>query len=631
MVSIDDISYAFKNYFSNFINSISLDEKLLAPAPKEEWIRRLQDCARFQASVRQEDQHVIHSLNTLLTEQSDTLTAAHYDTILKYCRKLYYANSNEPPILLDLAQKLIPHYERLDDTENLLFLYCCAGYASSQLSRIDSGNVRKLSSYYYKKVISYRDEIDTFQNPVSRDYIFIAYNNLIRIGPRAGWLTLEESYSLCQELYSIRCQKKFRQFDKSNPRIPSLCKKAIDGFLNNDCLADLEGFSFTENMHQFCITLSKKRFEEDRTKAKSFYHCPASTVFQYYKILAEEGSISWEEACEILDDYYFKKEKLLSEEIDFDHLTFYVDFAMLLISFLNKTALPASKKKAKIVQYRLLLKNFLSNCQTVLERYTLCEGLYFATFHPLILETFENPVEKTNFIIDSVVSSHLPTMTHSVMVSYLAEAILKHVFLYCPEILITPKSHMTLDELLTKQPQVTDYAVQAALLHDIGKNGIVPVIMTQHRNLTDYEYSLLKMHPQKGADYLSDRDFIVYRDIALGHHKSYDGKRGYPVDFDNVHSPYRPIIDLIHICDCIDAATDYLSRNYNRVKSFATVMEELEAEKGTEYNPVLVDLILEHDDLYRELRFLVEQKREDIYYDVYLTFANKHVANMEHL
>lgn len=113
MVSIDDISYAFKNYFSNFINSISLDEKLLAPAPKEEWIRRLQDCARFQASVRQEDQHVIHSLNTLLTEQSDTLTAAHYDTILKYCRKLYYANSNEPPILLDLAQKLIPHYERL--------------------------------------------------------------------------------------------------------------------------------------------------------------------------------------------------------------------------------------------------------------------------------------------------------------------------------------------------------------------------------------------------------------------------------------------------------------------------------------------------------------------------------------
>lgn len=80
MVSIDDISYAFKNYFSNFINSISLDEKLLAPAPKEEWIRRLQDCARFQASVRQEDQHVIHSLNTLLTEQSDTLTAAHYDT-----------------------------------------------------------------------------------------------------------------------------------------------------------------------------------------------------------------------------------------------------------------------------------------------------------------------------------------------------------------------------------------------------------------------------------------------------------------------------------------------------------------------------------------------------------------------
>ena len=43
MVSIDDISYAFEVYFSNFINSISLDEKLLVPAPKDKWLGRLQD------------------------------------------------------------------------------------------------------------------------------------------------------------------------------------------------------------------------------------------------------------------------------------------------------------------------------------------------------------------------------------------------------------------------------------------------------------------------------------------------------------------------------------------------------------------------------------------------------------
>lgn len=428
MVSIDDISYAFEVYFSNFINSISLDEKLLVPAPKDKWLGRLQDCARFQASIYQENQRMIDILNTLLTEQPDTLTDAHYDTILKYCRKLYYANSTEPPLLLSLARKLIPHYEKSDDTESLLFLYTCAGYAASQLSHIDSGEIRKLCAYYYKKVISYRDEIDRFQNPVSRDYIFIAYNNLIRLGPRIGSLTLEESYSLWQELYSIRCWKKFRQFDESNPRIPNLYQKAIDGFATNDCLSELEGFTFPGEIHELCVKITKERYQEIGAQYASFYRYPASTVFQYYKFLADEGSISREEAWEILDDYYFKKERLLSEENDFDHVTFYVDFVILLISLLNKTSLPAEKKKSKMIQYRLFLKKFLDGCQTFVDCYSLCDGLYFSTFHPLVLETFDSPVEKTNFIIDSVVSSHLPTLTHSVMVSYLAEAILKRIF-----------------------------------------------------------------------------------------------------------------------------------------------------------------------------------------------------------
>lgn len=632
MISVSDIEYAFENYFSNFINSISLEEKLLAPAPKEEWIRRLRDCASFQQNICAENQHLIDTLNTLLTEPPSEFTSAHYDMILKYCRKLYYANYNEPPILLDLAQKLIPYYERLEDTESLLFLYICAGYAASQLARTDSGKVMKLCSSYYKKVIAYRDEIETFQNPVSRDYIFIAYNNLIRIGPRIGGLTIEETYSLWQELYSIRTRKKFRQFDESNPRIPQLCQKAIDGFLTNDCIASLQGFSFSKDIHQICVEMTKDRYQEVMAQAESIYHCPASTIFQYYKILADEGSISWDEAWDILDDYYFRKKELLFEETEFDYQTFYVDFVLLLIELLNRTSLSPEKKREKYAQYRHTLGDFLTVCQPIMERYTLSDGLYFSTFHPLVLETFDNPVEKTNFIIDSVVSSHLTTLTHSVMVSYLAEAILKRVFQYCPEFLVTPKSGITLDVLLSNQSKVVDYTVQAALLHDIGKNGIIPVVTTQHRKLTDYEYNLIRMHPQKGADCLSSsRDFMIYQDIALGHHKSYDGRRGYPAEFDNVHSIYRPIIDLVHICDCLDAATDYLSRNYHHAKSFETVMQELVNGKGTEYNPVLVDLILEHTDLYEELTLLTEHNRDNIYYDVYLTFVNKHVPNMEHI
>lgn len=634
MVTVTDIEYAFETYFSNFINSISLDEKLLAPASKDEWIKRLHSCADFQQSACQENQHLITSFYRLFEEKKEELEASHYDVMLRYCRKLYYARNNEPTILLSLSKSLLPYYERLDDVETLLFLYTCAGYASSQLARTDHGDMVKQVVYYYKKVISYRDSIDTFLLSSSRDYIFIAYNNLIRIAPRLGSISVKEAYSFWQELYSIRTRKKFTQYDTANPRIPLLCQSALDDFLTNNCIADLEGLTFSPEIHAICAEMIKSRFYETKNTSDSLYACPASTVFCYYKLLADEGQLSYLTAWQVLHDYYFKHEEMLETEPEFDYETYYIDYPLILISLLEKTPLSFEEKRPYYTAYQNVLRKFLSRDYDVIETYTISDGVRFATFHPLFLGTFDNAVEKTNFIINSVVSSHLSTLTHSVMVSYLAEAIVKRIFLYCPEYLIAPNSDkkITVDFVLEHQAEILDYTVQSALLHDIGKNGIIPVVTTQHRKLTDYEFHLIRMHPKKGAEYLSaDPDFARFKDIALGHHKSYDGKRGYPVDFDHIHSRYCPIINIIHVCDCLDAATDYLSRNYHNAKSFETVVQELCNGKGTEYDPVLVDLILAHTDLYEELMVLTEHNRENIYYDVYLTFVNKHIADIEHL
>ena len=55
-----------------------------------------------------------------------------------------------------------------------------------------------------------------------------------------------------------------------------------------------------------------------------------------------------------------------------------------------------------------------------------------------------------------------------------------------------------------------------------------------------------------------DEVFEPYIDVILGHHKTYDGKGGYPADFDNTASSKRILIDLITIADCTDAATIFL-------------------------------------------------------------------------
>ena len=98
---------------------------------------------------------------------------------------------------------------------------------------------------------------------------------------------------------------------------------------------------------------------------------------------------------------------------------------------------------------------------------------------------------------------------------------------------------------------------------------MLAIIETQHRPLTDEEFGIIRSHPNRGGQYLSiDEDLARYVDIARGHHKFYNGKGGYPNDFDNTASPERFMIDIITVCDCLDAATDQYGRNYHQARNF---------------------------------------------------------------
>ena len=166
--------------------------------------------------------------------------------------------------------------------------------------------------------------------------------------------------------------------------------------------------------------------------------------------------------------------------------------------------------------------------------------------------------------------------------------------------------------------KILQYLQDAALYHDLGKCLTVGVINLQNRKLTDEEFKYIKMHPSKSKLLFgNDTSFKEFYDVMIGHHKYYDGNGGYPEDFDNVHSRYRIAIDLISIADSIDAATDILGRNYTSGKDFNTLLKELVENKGTRYNPEIVDFIVNNKKLKEELENLTGKNRASVYYDVY--------------
>ena len=167
-----------------------------------------------------------------------------------------------------------------------------------------------------------------------------------------------------------------------------------------------------------------------------------------------------------------------------------------------------------------------------------------------------------------------------------------------------------------------DFIYEAAMYHDIGKNAIISVVNNDFRPLTDEEFAVIKRHPALGADLLKIAPTLYekYRDTTLGHHKWYNGKGGYPEDFDNTKSPKRILIDLITLSDCMQAATERIGRNYKDGKNFDRVMEEFRRDAGTRYNPDLVNLIDSHKDVARDLAALINEGWVDIYFDIYSRF-----------
>ena len=175
-----------------------------------------------------------------------------------------------------------------------------------------------------------------------------------------------------------------------------------------------------------------------------------------------------------------------------------------------------------------------------------------------------------------VITRHLTTYLHSQMVAYFAETVLESVLDRQPQLLIGFHGLQSVEEELEKKEVLLRFARNAALLHDVGKNSMIYIIDTQLRPLFDSEFKLICEHPGKGAKLLDfDEDFRQFRDIAWGHHKFYNGKGGYPANFDNTSSPDRIMIDLITLCDCLDAATDSLGRNYRRAKTVHQVAQDI--------------------------------------------------------
>lgn len=284
---------------------------------------------------------------------------------------------------------------------------------------------------------------------------------------------------------------------------------------------------------------------------------------------------------------------------------------------------PVSQKKKTIWKLSEDMVTTLSKRKDFQGNTDFVRELFLLSTHRRLVK-YLSYKQMLRFVSGLNVSTQVTTYAHSMHVAKIAKVLLNGVLKHEPELLKGVFGYKTTTEVLKHKRTLRSFIYEAGMIHDVGKNAIVSVVNNEYLPLTDDEFSIIRLHPHLGDIFLNAvPGWENFHDTTVGHHKWYNGKGGYPADFDNTKSPLRFLIDIIMLSDCLQAATECVGRNYRISKTFEVVMPELRAGAGTKYNPDLVALIDAYPKLTKKLHHLVENGWIEIYYHIYSQFFQK--------
>lgn len=130
---------------------------------------------------------------------------------------------------------------------------------------------------------------------------------------------------------------------------------------------------------------------------------------------------------------------------------------------------------------------------------------------------------------------------------------------------------------------------RGAILHDIGKMGVPDSILLKPGELTEEEWKVIRQHPLNAYNMLKNITYLAPAlDIPYCHHERWDGT-GYPRGLKGEEIPLAA--RLFSIVDAWDALSS--NRPYRKGLTGQSTRKTITAEKGTRYQPELVDFYME--------------------------------------
>lgn len=634
MVLRSNIREFYEKYRKNLVREDELDELLFQTKDQEEWMDQLREKTRVLRGIYVENEAMLNLYVRPFIQREKRLTPELAEEFLDQFYEMTAAGYSDRVACIKIGETVLAYYEEQGDLEKILLTAHALGGFYNQYDEADD-SLRALELYDIER--RQAEKYTSFESwEIRRRILFAFYNYPVvlvnarsKIGEQGKNGAERQAYQndLIRQVdraVALYDDPAVREMDGERYDLDGLKEELYyDIYGNWICGSDQKedmGPEMTEHAGNVIAQLYRESLQENENpfEMRDEIYC------NYWRMQLFLGQVSVREYKERVLAYCnaaLERESLDAEENFMDSAYYQINMYQL-----TNLACIVQKNDPSGVQVEELREQVVGQFKKFVEELPKASHSAFVN-GPLrntmmeLAKVFGAQSIDTTYLLNVWINREETSMIHAAMVKKLAMVILKAVFDRKPELLIGTLDTENVVEVLEKRDQFESLTTQAALLFDIGKSNYLTYIGIQSRRLEKEERKWTHRHAEEGYKILKTLGYPqIICDTARGHHKSYDGKSGYPADFQNTESPARFFIDLIRICDSTDAATDTIGRIYNKVKPFSEVLQELKFGADRLYNPELVELIAEDEELQDELSYLCGAGRIAVYYEAYHEF-----------
>lgn len=624
------MKHCFEEYCSkvNEVNSL-VRHQIDGDLPAEEIVKTILVSSERIYELKNENDSFLQ--NDVFSKRAEELTEEEAASLFEFAEYIYRKGALDVGVAYKIHCKLYDYYHKLGDTDKEIRELYYMGLTLNTLYIVSANNNintsgEKLCGYFCGGADFIKD-YETFKSEETRAFIIRCLGNRKFGDPlikgngnwRAPTVTTE-GYKYYRKLFDEAMGIiKSDYYRKLNPDIPWDVYEYAMHYDRTVYLTNLrmmhEGKRKTdeyERMANDVLESAEYVYNTQSEKAaKNFMPIGDRNIYVYAAAKFHAGRIS---AYEMVDTLFKASET--ADPSDYSSGGMFSNIGLTTYAHHYMNYLSTEEKKQIEPRYNKALRhtiNYITNF-----RNTSTGDMLGAWIAELMNE---QAVDDKSFRADAmryIIYCHPPTYVHSHMVAFLSKIIFSCLVETAPEVLLGVFGVKSVEELIKNKDKYAERAFRCGLYHDIGKNQVISYISIYARRLLDEEFEAIKYHTVMGYYMLKQYpDLDVEAEVALRHHRRFDNKGGYPDMCEDPPSPEsKPMIDIVTVADCLDAATDNIGRSYSAAKTVEQLVDELRQASGTRYNPDVVK-VFDDEEFLEELKTMVDTHRKEVYCDAY--------------